>query len=130
MKKEDKPPEITAEGELAPQLGSDKTKLVKGQMDMRRLSKINEVQSYVIGYFMNVPNRRGGRFWRDLCDNILNLNVSVEGWRVNKMIQMVAGAKGAPSVGELQKKPGWISRHVTDRDWKRKAAEEGKTIVE
>lgn len=130
MRKEEKKPEITAESELAPQLGSDKTDLVQGRFDMRRLSKINEIQVHVIGYFMNVPDLRGGRFWRKLTDNLLNLSVSVEGWRVNKMNQMVASAKGTPSVGELQKKPGWIKRNVTDKNWRRKAEEKGQTIVE
>jgi len=45
------------------------------------------------------------------------------------MIQMVAGAKGAPSVGELQKQPGWFGRNITDRKWEKKAEEEGRTVV-
>ncbi|NIT04094.1 hypothetical protein GTO10_04180 [Candidatus Saccharibacteria bacterium] len=46
------------------------------------------------------------------------------------MIQMVAGAAGAPSVGDLVKKPGVLQRNITNRGWKKEAEEKGQTIVE
>ena len=131
VREEDKKPEITAEGELAGQLGSDKTTLSKGVFDMRRLSKLNPLEKAWISFFYNMfPSEEGGDYFNEFCDNWLNVSVSEEGWRTNKMIQMVAGAKGAPSVGELQKKPGLLQRNITDRGWKKRADEEGKTIVE
>jgi len=130
VRKEDEKPEITAEGELAGQLGSDKTTLAGGVFDMRRLSKTGELDKVWIAYFLNVPKIRGGRFAYTFCDNYLNLAVSEEGWRINKMIQMVAGAKGAPSVGELAKRPGLLQRNITNRKWREKADEKGATIVE
>jgi len=123
--------ELTAESHLGPQLGSDTIDLVKGKVDMRRLSKLpSPLDKVWISYFMLIGDEEGGEFARAFCNNYLNLAVSDDGWRVNKMIQMVAGSKGAPSVGELQKKPNIVARNVTQRDWEKKAREEGKTIVE
>jgi len=138
VREEDKKPEITAEGELAPQLGSDKTKMAKGLFDIRRLSKINPIEKAWISFFIledgepgsDEELEGGGGFFREFCESYLNLSVSEDGWRVNKMIQMVAGAKGAPSVGELVKKPGLLQRNITNRGWKKEADEKGQTVVE
>lgn len=138
VRKDDKPPEITAEGELAPQMGSDKTTMARGTFDMRRLSKINPIEKAWISFFRLEDGddgkdhdlEGGGGFFFEFCEEYLNLSVSEDGWRTNKMIQMVAGAAGAPSVGELQKKPGWLGRNITQRGWKKDADEEGRTIVE
>lgn len=121
--------EVTAEGELAGQLGTDKTTLVKGKFDMRRLSKINPIEKAWISFFMLEPEEEGGDYFREFCENYLNLSVSEDGWRTNKMIQMVAGSKGAPSVGDLMKRPGWLSRNLMQRDWEKKAEEDGATVV-
>jgi len=129
-RREEKKPEITAEGSLSPQLGSNTTDLVTGKFDMRRLSKLGTLDKVWLSYFLMVPKKRGGRYWSMFCDNYMNLAVSDDGWRVNKMIAMVAGSKGAPSVGELVKKPGVLQRNITQRDWKKKADEKGQTIVE
>ena len=130
ISKKEETKEPTAEGTLAPQFGSDTVDLVKGKYDMRRLSKINELDKIWIAFFRMVPDVEGGDFTSEFCDNYLNLAVSEEGWRVTKMIQAIAGSKGAMGVGELVKRPGLLQRNITQRDWKKKAEEEGKTIVE
>lgn len=129
-RRNDKPQEPTAEGVLGPQFGTDTVDLVQGKTDMRRLSKITGIEKVWLAYFMLKKNQRGGRFARRFCDNFVNLAVSEDGWRVNKMIQAIAGSKGATSVGELQKKPGVLQRNITNRGWEEKAKEQGKTIVE
>ena len=129
-KKDEKPQEPTAEGTLSPQFGTDTTDLVKGKFDMRRLSKINQLDKIWIAYFVMTRPEEGGDFAKDFCANYLNLAVSEDGWRVNKMIQAIAGSKGATGVGELMKRPGLLQRNITQRDWKKKAEEEGKTVVE
>lgn len=138
VRKDDPKPEVTAEGELAPQLGSDKTQMARGTFDMRRLSKINPIEKAWIAFFIledgedgkDEELEGGGGFYHEFCQGYLNLSVSEDGWRVNKMIQMVAGASGAPSVGELVKKPNILQRNITNRDWKKKAEEKGATTVE
>ena len=129
-KKEEKPSEPTAEGHLAPQFGSDTVDLVKGKVDMRRLSKINPIDKAWISFFLLVDEEEDGGYFKEFCEQFLNLSVSEEGWRVNKMIQAIAGSKGATGVGELMKRPGLLQRNITQRDWKKKADEEGKTVVE
>ena len=127
---DEKPPEVTAEGELSPQMGSDKIDLMAGRLDMRRLSKLGPIDKAWLSYFILLGPEEGGDFAKAFCNNFINFAVSDDGWRVNKMIQAIGASKGAPGVGELVKKPGLLQRNLTDRDWKKKADEEGKTIVE
>lgn len=127
---EKKKPEITAEVVLGPQLGSDLADIEKKRFDMRRLSKINQLDKVWISYFLLKKKKRGGRFATAFCLNYLNLAVSEDGWRTNKMIQFNAASKGVGGVGELVKRPGLLQRNVTNRDWKKKADEKGATIVE
>lgn len=131
MSEEKKAEQPTAESTLAPQLGTDIIDIMLNKkVDMRRLSKTGPLDKAWIAYFLLLEDEEGGDFARQFCNNYLNLAVSEDGWRVNKMIQMVAGSKGVPAVGDLMKKPGWVTRNITDKSWKKKADEEGKTIVE
>ena len=128
--KEKKTEEPTAEGSLSPQFGSDTVDLVKGKFDMRRLSKINPIEKAWIAFFSLIEEEEDGGYFKEFCQEYLNLAVSEDGWRVNKMIQAIAGSKGATNVGELVSKPGWIQRNISQRDWKKKADDEGKTVVQ
>ena len=128
--KQEKKNEITAETVLGPQIGSHPVEIVKGEYSEEIMTKINPIEKAWLSYFEMVPDIEGGEFAREFCRKYKAHSRSVEGWNVNKMIQMVAGSKGATAMGTLQKKPGVLSRNITDRDWKRKAQEEGKTIVE
>lgn len=127
---EEKRQNPTAEEALAPQLGSDVSDIQQGKFNMLRLSKIDPIDIIVISHFLQVPPERGGNYAKKFFTNYLNLAVSVDGWRTTKIIQAIQGSKGASSVGELMKRPGWLGRNVTQRDWKRRAEEEGKTVVE
>lgn len=130
MSKKDEKPQLTAESHLGPQLGTDTTELALGKYDPRIFSKLHPLDPIWMGYFLNKPKKKGGRFCRTFIGNVLKLKRSEEGWGTNKIIQFTAAAKGTPSVGELMKKPGWLGRNVTDRAWKKKAEEEGSTVVE
>lgn len=130
MVKDKETEQLTAESVLGPQLGSDPEKLVKARYDNRILSKIHPFEPACMAYFLRKSNKKGGRFWRGLIDDMLKLKRSEEGWGTNKIIQFTAATKGAPSVGELQRKPGILQRNITDRDWKKKAEEQGRTVVE
>jgi len=126
-----KKPEITAESSLAPQLGSNPALMARtGEFDIRKHTKINDIIAFCAAYFRRLPDEEGGEFARNFFDDLLHLSTSIDGWNVNKEIQMVAGSKGVGSVGELVKKPGIIQRNVTNRAWKKQADEEGKTVVE
>jgi hypothetical protein len=123
-------PEVTAEGTLGPQMGTDTVDLVQGRYDPLILSKLGPLAKYWISYFMLVPAHRGGNFYQNFCKMYVRTARSEEGWQQNKFIQFTAGAKGAPTVGELMKKPNVLSRNITHRDWKKEAEEEGKVVVE
>ena len=131
MSKKEERKEPTAESTLAPQLGSDiKDLTTQHKVDMRRLSNINPIDKAWISFFLLVDDEEDGGYFKEFCEQYLNLSVSEEGWRVNKIIQAIASSKGATGVGELMKRPGWLGRNISQRDWKKKADEEGKTIVE
>lgn len=130
MVKEKETEQLTAESVLGPQFGTDPVILVKGKYDNKIYSKIHPFEPACMAYFLRKQDKRGGRFWKGLIGDMLKLKRSEEGWGTNKTIQFTAATKGAPSVGELQRKPNIFQRNVTDRDWKEKAQEQGRTIVE
>lgn len=129
-KRDSDTPEITAEATLGPQMGTDTVDMVQGRYDPLILSKLGDLAKYWISYFNLVPNHRGGNFYRKFCAQYLKVARSEEGWQQNQMIRFTAGAKGAPTVGELMKKPNILVRNLTNRDWQKKAEEEGKVVVE
>jgi len=123
--------EVTAETQLAPQLGADYKKIARGEWDARIQSKLPSPIVAICGsYFCMLPDEEGGEFARGFFDNLYRTLVSVDGWNVNKQVQMVGASKGQPTIGELRKKPGWLGRNLTQRDWQRQADEEGQTVVE
>jgi len=127
----EKRPNPTAEETLGPQLGTDPKHLsIFHTFDPRILSKLEPTDVLWISYFSRIPDLEGGEYARDFIADFEKYAVSVEGWRTNKMIQMVAAGKGTTSGVEFLKKPGWFGRNISDRKWKEKAEEEGKVIVE
>ena len=122
--------EITAEGTLSSEFATDTTQKVRGVIDVRRGTMVNPIEVIWMAYFRRLGEFEGGDFANAFIEDYLNLKMSVDGWFTNKRIQFTAASKGAPGVGELFKKPGWVQRNISQRDWERKAREEGKTIVE
>ena len=127
-RKEDKQ-ETPVEVILGKQLASDPVNLANGMSDPRRLSKISGLEAIAYSWFLAVPVYRGGNWARQFANNMLNLRMSDEGWRANQLIRLVAGSKGVPNV-DVAKKPGWLGRNFTQKDWKEKANNEGKEIIE
>jgi hypothetical protein len=127
-KKEEKTQE-PIETIIGPQLGSDSTYTDRGKSDARRISKITGIEAIAYSWFLAQPSYQGGDWSRIFVDNMLNLKMSEDGWRASQIIKLVAGSKGVPSI-DVTKKPGWIGRHFTNKDWKQKAEAEGKDIVE
>ena len=114
---------------LGSQLGSDDSDLMAGKVNTKRLSKISELESFCFPYFMEIPSYRGGNVAKKIVNHKLDLNMSVNGWRANLINNFVGATRGVPSV-EMAKKPGWVGRNLTKKDWKEKAEEEGKIVVE
>lgn len=130
MSEDEKKQEITGESALAPQIGSDVTEISTGMFDPRITSKLTPLDKIWIAYFLQKKDKRGGAFAKRFCVNYLKLATSEDGWRINKMIQAIAAGKGVPTaIGEIVRRPNWIRRHTTDRDWEKKAEESGATVV-
>lgn len=127
-RKEDKK-EIPVEVILGKQLASDPANLVAGMSDDRRLSKITGLEAIAYSWFLSIPLHRGGKWAANFAHNMLNLRMSDEGWRANQLVRLVAGSKGVPSI-DIARKPGFIARHTSQKDWKQKAESEGKEIIE
>jgi len=128
--KQEKKIEVTAETVLGPQIGSHPVRIVQGEYSEEIMTKINPIEKAWLSYFEMVPDLEGGEFAKEFCRKYKAHSRSVDGWNVNKMIQMVAGSKGVTAIGELKKKPGILQRNITDRGWKKKAEEKGEVIVE
>lgn len=119
----DRGPEVVATT-LAPQLGSDTGYLAKGNFDMRKLSVIEQKDIPLLIY-ASIRGKKS-RAWKDIYEMYLNLQVSVGGRGRRDIIRMEGVSKGGlPDYPSETEKPGWLQRNFTDRDWKKRANEEG-----
>jgi len=60
----------------------------------------------------------------------LNSSPSVNGLGRRQSIQMVnAAAGGGKNALDVAERPNWLNRNISDRNWKEKAAKEGKVVV-
>lgn len=114
---------------LAPQLGSDQAHLVHQKIDQRKLAVLDETVQAALGYF----TYRGQKinFWNHVVDWELNSSPSIGGLGRRQLIQMVnAAAGGGRSSLDVAERPNFLARNITERNWKEKAAKQGKAIVE
>lgn len=127
--REDKKKEIeqNAETVLAPQLGSNATTLLKGQIDRERLTNVNEIERVWLAYFQQIPEHRGGRYAKTFCNSYMDLSMALHGKRATQLIQAMGAAKGV-STTQVKRPPGWLGRNLTDRQWKFKAEQEGARV--
>lgn len=118
----DRGPEVVATT-LAPQLGSDLTYLGKGQFDMRKLTVITEKDIPLLIYA--AIRGKKSPVWNMIFDMFLNLEVGVSGRGRRDIIRMEGVSKGGlPELSPEEEKPGWFSRNIVDRSWKKRAKEE------
>ena len=113
---------------LGQQLASDSVVLAGGRSDRERLSNITPEEALAFTWFNNIPPHRGGTWAKNMVSTMLNLRMSVDGWRANQLVRVVAASKGSPSV-DIAKKPGLVER-IRNPKWKEQAEAEGKTVVE
>lgn len=119
----DRGPEVVATT-LAPQLGSSTTYLGRGEFDMRKLSVIGEKDISLLIY-AKIRGKKS-KTWATIYDEFLNLQVGVNGRGRRDIIRMEGVSKGGlPDLSAEMEKPGWFSRNVTDRAWKKRAQNEG-----
>lgn len=91
---------------LVPQLGSDRKKLAKGEVDVRRFTNIPEIDVLWLNWFMNIPDQYGGGWARNFCENHMNLRYSVNGENKKLSVEMVRAITGDKEEKKEPKKKG------------------------
>jgi hypothetical protein len=92
---------------------------------VNRLTNLNETDIFCDPYFEQIPVLAGGNYARAYMALYKNLKMSLNGWRAMQLVQAIGASKGALSQNVVAA-PNILSRNLTNRDWERKALEEGK----
>jgi hypothetical protein len=114
---------------LAPQLGSAQGHLSEGQIDERKFAMLNEMTQPSLGYFKFRARVDKVRFWGHLVEWELVSSQALNGLGKRQVLQAIQAAAGTKSL-EVAEKPNILARNLTQRDWKSKAIEQGKTPIE
>lgn len=95
---------------LVPQLGTDKKKLAKGEVDTRRFTNITEIDTIWLTWFELVPKEYGGEYSRAFCDQYRNHRYSVNGENKKLSVDMVRAITGDKEKESKPKKKGLLER--------------------
>jgi len=95
---------------LVPQLGSDRNKLAKGEVDVRRFTNIPEVDVLWLNWFMNLPKQYGGGWAKGFCENHMNLRYSIDGENKKLSVEMVRALTNNKEDTKEPKKKGILGR--------------------
>jgi len=132
-RKEETPedPVVTVAKALAPQMGSDPKHLSKQEIDQRKFAVLNEPCQAAMGHFSYRAKVDQIRYFQEMLEWELSTTPSIGGLGRRQVIQTVAAAAGVgKGVLDVAEKPNILARNITQRDWKEKAAKEGKVTVE
>ena len=132
-RKEETPedPVVTVAKALAPQMGSDPKHLSKQEIDQRKFAVLNEPCQAAMGHFSYRAKVDKIRYFEEMLEWELSTTPSIGGLGRRQVIQTVAAAAGVgKGVLDVAEKPNILARNLTQRDWKEKAAKEGKVTVE
>lgn len=111
------------------ELGTTGSILIYDENDSRQNSILNEAEVLAISYFEQVPYLEGGDYAKNFCESFRRHKMSLGGWRANQLIRLVAGSKGVSS-SKVVRRPGFVGRHFTDRNWRQNAEMEGADVIE
>jgi len=120
--------EIPVEMFVGQELGSTGSIQVLDENDSRQNTMLNEAEVLAISYFEQVPYLEGGEYAKAFCESFRRHKMSLNGWRANQLIRLVAGSKGVSS-GKIVRKPGILGR-IRDPKWRENAQLEGAEIIE
>jgi len=101
-----------------------------GGIDEWKLSKVSGRALISLIYFRHRGEHDKIRFYKEFSDHFLRGSHSVEGLGLKLLESISIGLAGGRGQRKLMKKPSWFGRHITNRDWERKAEREGAQIVE
>jgi hypothetical protein len=122
---------LIAEEKLSPQIGSSPAHMTKTQeYDIRILTNLNPLEVAWITFAHQMPDHAGGRIFKEFAGTYMYLKRSQAGWTTKNILTALANLRGAQQPRDIARKPNILSRNITNRDWKEKAVEEGKEIVQ
>lgn len=101
-----------------------------GGIDEWKLSKISGRVLLSLIYFRHRGKYDGVRVYGDLSDLMLRGSKSIDGLGLKMMENIAIGLAGGGGNRNLMKKPGWVGRNVTQRDWRDKAKSRNARVVE
>lgn len=99
--------------------------ITRGRIDLKRYTRIRNarehtdlLQAHIYG---ELRANQGSRFWRNYMDTRYELMISEDGRGIRDLIKTAGVVKGfnADTAPEI-KEPGFIQKHLTDRDWEEK----------
>jgi len=123
-------PIVTVAKALAPQMGSDPKHLGKQEIDQRKFAVLNEATQAAMGHFKYRAEVDGIRYFEFMLDWELNTTPSIGGLARRQVVQTIAAAAGVgKGVFDVAERPNVLARNITRRDWKEKAAKDGKVVV-
>lgn len=118
---------------IVPQAFTSQTMLErgKGEIDEWKMSKISSRALISLIYFRHRGEHDHVRFYEEFADHFLRGSHSIDGFGL-KMLENIAIGLGGGGGGrrKLKQRPGWVGRHITQRDWKQKARDDSAQIIE
>lgn len=102
----------------------------KGGIDEWKMSKISGRAMLSLIYFRHRGEHDGVRFYKEFSDLFLRGSHSIEGLGLKLLESIAVGLAGGGSKRKLMKKPGWVGRHITKRDWKQQARDDSAEVIE
>lgn len=118
--------------QIIPQAFSSKSLMDEGRglIDEWKMSKISGRAMLSLIYFRHRGVNDNIRFYKEFTDHFLRGSHSIEGLGLKLLESISIGLAGGGGKRKLMKKPGWIGRHITKRDWERKAERDQAQVVE
>lgn len=124
-------PGLIAEEILSPQLATDPAFMMRrNEYDIRILTKLNSMEVLWNSIVNIIPDEAGGRAWKRFADEYKYHKRSEAGWNTQNILKALANVRGISAPREIVRKPNLLARNVWNRDWKERAAEEGKEVVQ
>ena len=124
-------PGMIAEEVLTPQIGTFPDIITEtGRYDDRILSRINSIEALWMSIVELIPEYGGGRMWKKFGYVYRMLKRSEGGWTTQNIIKALGNLRGSPMHREIARKPNILARNLWNRDWREKATEEGKEVIQ
>lgn len=130
LQKPDQPRErgIITEKIIVPQIGTEPEQLANRQYNEMILSNLQPAEIFLSVFAESIPKWAGGKKWQQIMLNYRYLNRSKGGWNQNNIIKVSGNVSGSPQSSDHVDKPGWLGRNISNRSWKKEAAEQGKEL--